>query len=56
MLGGVFTKVPKDEKAYSNELKTQMLEYNLKKSTELSDKKEKMNINNILGGVPGNDR
>jgi hypothetical protein len=53
----VFNRAPRFEpRAYSKELKNQMIEDSQKKNEEKTQLKERIEMNNIYGGVHGKDR
>lgn len=55
MLASVMSKPQRYEpKAYSNELRHQMQDDSLRKLEESNSKKEKIELNNIYGGVHSN--
>lgn len=55
MLASILSKPPRYEpKAYSSELRHQMQEDTMRRFEETSAKKEKIELNNIYGGVHGN--
>lgn len=57
MLASVLSKPQRYEpKAYSNELRHQMQDDSLRKLEESNSKKEKVELNNIYGGVHSNER
>lgn len=57
MLASVMSKPQRYEpKAYSNELRHQMQDDSLRKLEESNSKKEKIELNNIYGGVHSNER
>lgn len=57
MLASVLSKPQRYEpKAYSNELRNQMQDDSLRKLEETNAKKERIELNNIYGGVHSNER